>query len=290
MRQCLSGGYGRVAEDEGRGHDRAGASRVLRARSVDQGDLPGAPRLAQHGSEDPAERGDGVRVRAKRAAATEDRAVAGRTRPSAGGERGPVEPGAADADPPLRGVARAWLRRRLRRGPAVCGGVAARAHRGDGGGLRAAELRAGRGIPVRLEPRDRADRRGDGDGEGGAGPALPQPDAVRAGVSAREPGDGVRRPRPGVRLLQGGLHAGHLRQHEDRGGRDPRGQGAGLQPSLPADVRALPGGAAAIVARTNGATMAAMHAGGRVGERPGREPGRDGAAAVLLAAGPSEEL
>ena len=33
----------------------------------------------------------------------------------------------------------------------------------------------------------------DGDGEGGAGPALPQPDAVRAGLSAREPGDGVRR-------------------------------------------------------------------------------------------------
>jgi hypothetical protein len=39
-----------VAGDEGRGYDRAGAPRVLRARSVDQGDLPGAPGLAQHGA------------------------------------------------------------------------------------------------------------------------------------------------------------------------------------------------------------------------------------------------
>ena len=96
---------------------------------------------------------------------------------------------------------------RLRRRPAVCGRLAARASRGDGGRLRAAELRAGRGLPVRLEPRGRADRRGHGDGEGGACPALPQPDAVRAGLSAREPGDGVRRARPGLRLLQGRLHA-----------------------------------------------------------------------------------
>ena len=51
---------------------------------------------------------------------------------------------------------------------------------------RAAELRAGRGLPVRLEPRGRAAQRRDGDGEGGARPALPQPDAVRAGLSARD--------------------------------------------------------------------------------------------------------
>jgi hypothetical protein len=40
------------------------------------------------------------------------------------------------------------------------------------------------------------------------------------------PGDGVRRPRPGLRLLQGHLHARHLRQHEDGGGDDLRRQGA----------------------------------------------------------------
>ena len=189
------------------------------------------------------------------AAAAEDRALAGGARPAAGGERGAVEPGAADADPGLRGAARARLRGRLRRGPALCRGLAAGARRGDGGGLRAAELRAGRGLPVRLEPRGRADRRRDGDGEGGACPALPQPDAVRAGLSAREPGDGVRRPRPGVRLLQGRLHARHLRQHEDGGGRDLRRQGARLQPPLPADVRPLPGRAGR------------LHAGARAGRR-----------------------
>ena len=38
-------------------------------------------------------------------------------------------------------------------------------------------------------------------------PAVPQPDAVCAGLSAREPGDGVRRARPRLRVLQGHLHA-----------------------------------------------------------------------------------
>src|SRR5277367_1437887 len=48
---------------------------------------------------------------------------------------------------------------------------------------------------------------GDDDREGRASPALPQPDDVRARLSARDPGDGVRRPRAGVRVLQGGLCA-----------------------------------------------------------------------------------
>ncbi len=47
---------------------------------------------------------------------------------------------------------------------------------------------AGRSLPVRLEPRDRPDRRRDVDGEGGAFPALSQPHAVRSRLSAREPG------------------------------------------------------------------------------------------------------
>jgi hypothetical protein len=52
---------------------------------------------------------------------------------------------------------------------------------------------------------------------------------------------------------------------EDRGRCDLRRQGARLQPALSADVRALPRRAAAIVARANGATMAAVHAGFRLG-------------------------
>src|ERR1700733_1141101 len=73
------------------------------------------------------------------------------------------------------------------------------------------ELRAlGRGLSIRLEPRDRCDGRGDDDREGRASAPLPQPDDVRARLSARDAGDGVRRPRAGVRVLQGGLCARNL--------------------------------------------------------------------------------
>src|SRR5215469_16609036 len=80
----------------------------------------------------------------------------------------------------------------LRRGSALRPRVAEGARRGDGRGLCTAELCAGRGLPVRLEPRDRADEPHAGHGQGGACPALSQPDAVCASLSAREPGDGVR--------------------------------------------------------------------------------------------------
>ena len=71
--------------------------------------------------------------------------------------------------------------------------VARGARCSDGRSLCPAELCAGRGLPVRLEPRGRPAERGDGDREGCPCPALPQPHAVRAGLSARDPGDGVRR-------------------------------------------------------------------------------------------------
>ena len=62
---------------------------------------------------------------------------------------------------------------------------------------------------------------------------------------------GVRRPRPGVRVLSRDLHPGHLRQHEDGGGGGLSRQGAGVQPPLLADVQPLSG-------RTD-----RVHAGGR---------------------------
>jgi hypothetical protein len=110
------------------------------------------------------------------------------------------------------------------------------------------------------------------DGEGRPCPALPQPDAVRAGLSARDAGDGVRCPRQGVRLLRRRLRAGDLRQHEDGGGHDLRRQGPRLQSPLPADVRPLP--------RRSGR----LHAGVGLGEGAGREPGGRGPPAVLHAA------
>jgi hypothetical protein len=45
---------------------------------------------------------------------------------------------------------------------------------------------------------------------------------VRAHLSARDAGDGVRCRRPGLRPVQGRLRARHLRQHEDRSGDDLR--------------------------------------------------------------------
>ena len=148
----------------------------------------------------------------------------------------------------------------------------------DGRGLRAAELCAGRSLPVRLEPRGRPAERRDGDGEGRPCPALPQPHAVRAGLSARDAGDGVRRPRPGLRPVQGRLPARHLRQHEDGGGDDLRRQGPALQSPLPADVQPLPGRAGR------------LHAGLGLGEGAGREPGRAGPRALLHAAAAVQEL
>ena len=75
---------------------------------------------------------------------------------------------------------------------------------------------------------------------------------VRA-YPAREPGDGVRRPRPGIPAVPGCLPARHLRQHEDGGADRPHRQGARVQPALRADVWPLPG-------RTD-----SMHAGSGMG-------------------------
>ena len=96
-------------------------------------------------------------------------------------------------------------------------------------------------------------------------------------LSAREPGDGVRRARPGVRLLPRRLHARHLRQHEDGGGDGLRRQGPAVQPPLPADVQPL--------SRRAGG----LHAGVGLGEGSGREPGRTGARALLHAAAALQE-
>src|ERR1700734_289067 len=107
----------------------------------------------------------------------------------------------------IRRYARSWAKANAKR---------------DGGCLCAADIRAGRGLSIRLELRDRCDGRGDDDREGRASPPLPQPDDVRARLSERDPGDGVRSARPGVRLPQRRLWAWRLRQHEDRTGDDLR--------------------------------------------------------------------
>src|SRR4051812_44055842 len=168
---------------------------------------------------------------------------------------------ATDADPGVRGTTRARLRRRLRCRAALRQAMGQGARAIDGGGLRPAELRAGGSLPVRLEPRGRPAERGDGHREGRPCPALSQPHDVRAGLSARDAGDGVRRPRPSLRPVQRRLRARHLRQHEDRGGDNLRRQATPLQSPLPADVQPLP--------RRSGR----LHTGIGLGEGASREPG-----------------
>ena len=137
---------------------------------------------------------------------------------------------------------------------------------------------AGRGLSVRLEPRVRGAGGGDDQGQGRARPAVPQPNVLRPRLSAREPGDGVRRPRPGIPAVPGCLPARHLRQHEDGGADRPHRQGARVQPALRADVWPLPG-------RTD-----SMHAGSGMGEGAGREPGRDHPRSVLHPAAALQDL
>ena len=68
-------------------------------------------------------------------------------------------PRAADADPHLRGTARARLRGRLRCGAALCTWLASRTQDGDGGRVCAAELALGEAYQFDWSVRDRSDQR-----------------------------------------------------------------------------------------------------------------------------------
>src|SRR5665213_1577600 len=85
----------------------------------------------------------------------------------------------------------------------LAGGTSA----GSGPGIRAAELCSGRGLPVRLEPRDDHASGSAADDQGGAHEAVAQPHAVRARLFPRDAGTGVRRARQGVPVLRRGLPA-----------------------------------------------------------------------------------
>src|ERR671912_7299 len=88
-------------------------------------------------------------------------------------------------------LARARLRGRPRQRASLRENLARGAGPGAGPGLRAAALRSGRGLPVRLEPRGRRVQRPPAHRQGGAGAARLQPHALCAGLLPREPGDGV---------------------------------------------------------------------------------------------------
>ena len=239
--------------DVGRGDDSADPAGVFRQGEADQGDRAGREGLAQHGAQGDPFAGDGVHLRPAGPADAEAGAVDGRAGADAGGQRDQVEAGAADAATDLRSPRGSGLWRRLRRGAALRQGVAVAPFGIDGADLCAVGVLAGRGLSVRLEPRVRGAGGGDDQGQGRARPAVPQPNVLRPRLSAREPGDGVRRPRPGIPAVPGCLPARHLRQHEDGGADRPHRQGARVQPALRADVWPLPG-------RTD-----SMHAGSGMG-------------------------
>src|SRR6266478_8908888 len=77
------------------------------------------------------------------------------------------------------------VRRYARRWRTERGAVTTEAGAGPGEGRGSPELRAGRGLSIRLEPRGRADQRHDGHGQSSARPVVPQADAVRAGRRIR---------------------------------------------------------------------------------------------------------
>ena len=163
----------------------------------------------------------------------------------------------------VRRYARAW---RVARGAATAEAVCA------------AELCAGRGLPVRLVARGRADQRRDGDVKV-AHVRLCHSRMLFVRAYPRETQEMVFDAHDrAFAFFKGACTRGHLRQHED-GGRDRlHRQGPPVQPPLSADVRSLPGRADR------------LHAGVGLGEGSGREPGRGRARALLHAAAADHEL
>ena len=272
-------GHGGRVWDAGCGDDREDPPGVFRSEEADQGDLPRAAGVAEGRAQGDPVGGDGVSLRARPAAAAEDRPVAGaarrvccwRTRRKAARERltlirifeelrGLGYEGGYDA---VRRYAKSW---RGERGAATAEAYVplsfapGEAYQFDW----SHEIVLINGVTVTVKV---------------AHVRLCHSRMLFVRAYPREtPGDGVRRPRPGLRLLQGRLHARHLRQHEDGGGDGVRRQGPPVQPPLPADVQPLPG-------RAGG-----LHAGVGLGEGAGREPGRAGARALLHAAAAGDEL
>ena len=126
---------------------------------------------------------------------------------------------------------------------------------GPGTRLHSAELRAGRGVSVRLELRDGRSGRSADAGEGRPPALVSLAGVPGGGVSARSPGDGVRCALACVQPVGRQLPARDLRQPQDRGRADLHRQGAAVQPQVPADGQPLPDRAGGV------------HAGGRAGRR-----------------------
>ena len=116
-------------------------------------------------------------------------------------------------------------------------------------GLCAADLRSGRGLPVRLEPRVRASGGCDDQGEGGAH-ALCHSRMYLVQIFPRESQEMVFEAHErAFRFFGGVCRRGIYDNMKDGGEHDLRGQEAGLQPPLPGAVLAPSGGACGVHAR-----------------------------------------
>ena len=105
--------------------------------------------------------------------------------------------------PVVRGIASRGVSRCLRQRAAVRATLEGRQIRpGPDASLRSVSVCSGRGLSVRLEPRTCRARWRYADHQGCAFPADVQPPDVRRGLPQRDPGDGVRRAQPRLRLLR----------------------------------------------------------------------------------------
>src|SRR5271169_3952844 len=185
---------GRADGDVWRGQDRRDTARLFRAGALDQGDREGVLGVSGDGSQGHPGAPDRVQIRTGRSTFAE----AWRLGRGVDGDSGDgIQAGEAGAPfdaTAVRGTARARIRRRPRQRASLCEVLARGTVASCHACLCADELRAGGGLPVRLEPRDDHAPGAAADSEGSAHEAVAQPHAVRSGLFSRDPGAGVRRP------------------------------------------------------------------------------------------------
>ena len=202
--------------DVGRGDDSADPAGVFRQGEADQGDRAGREGLGQHGAQGDPFAGDGVHLR-----------PAVQPMPKLG-------PWTAELERMLEANETKSKRERLTllrisealEGLGYGGGYDAVRRYAKAWRWRRSASTAQTYVPLVFSPGEAYQfdwsheyvgaGGGDDQGQGRARPAVPQPNVLRPRLSARELGDGVRRPRPGIPAVPGCLPARHLRLYRTR--------------------------------------------------------------------------
>jgi hypothetical protein len=200
---------GEQGRDGDGGDDWPDQAGVLGRPETDPPDRARAADFAEDGSQGDPGGVDRVSLRSPGSAAASAGRVCRAARQLAGGQQQAAGTRAADGAAIVRVAARRGLPGRLRQRAAsrtrlAPGPITA------GRSVHSAVVRAGRRLSVRLVARGGGAGRGDDHGQARPHPALPQPDVPGAGLSARDPGDGVRRARPRLPPVWRGMPARDL--------------------------------------------------------------------------------